>query len=51
MEAINQRFNSDLKATMKAGDKRRVDTGSAMVNAALKDEDIVNRGQGKSVSQ
>lgn len=46
---MRERFNSDLKTAMKAGDKRRVNT-IRMVNAALKDKDIEARGQGKSVS-
>jgi uncharacterized protein len=46
---MRERFMSELKAAMKAGDKRRVDT-IRMVNAALKDKDIEARGQGKTVS-
>ena len=46
---MREDFNTQLKAAMKAGDKRRVET-LRMVNAALKDKDIEARGQGKSVS-
>lgn len=42
-------LNSELKAAMKAGDKRRVET-IRMINAAIKDRDIEARGQGKSLS-
>ncbi len=43
------KFSSELKAAMKAGDKRRVGT-IRMIMAALKDKDIEARGQGKTVS-
>jgi uncharacterized protein YqeY len=46
---MRETFNNELKAAMKAGDKRRVET-LRMVNAALKDRDIEARGQGKTVS-
>ncbi|GAC1332188.1 MAG: GatB/YqeY domain-containing protein [Beijerinckiaceae bacterium] len=46
---MREQFNAELKAAMKAGDRRRVDT-IRMINAALKDKDIEARGQGKSVS-
>jgi uncharacterized protein YqeY len=42
-------FSSELKAAMKAGEKRRVGT-IRMIMAALKDKDIEARGQGKTVS-
>ncbi len=45
---MRERFTSDLKAAMKAGDKRRVET-IRMVTAALKDKDIEARGQSKAV--
>jgi uncharacterized protein len=47
---MRERFNSELKTAMKAGERRRVDT-IRMVNAALKDKDIEARGQGKTVSE
>jgi uncharacterized protein YqeY len=46
---MREAFNNELKAAMKAGDKRRVET-LRMVNAALKDRDIEARGQGKTLS-
>jgi uncharacterized protein len=46
---MREEFNNQLKAAMKAGDKRKVET-LRMVNAALKEKDIEARGQGKSVS-
>ena len=46
---MRDRFNSELKTAMKAGDKRRVET-LRMINAGLKDKDIEARGQGKTVS-
>ena len=46
---MREKFSSELKAAMKAGEKRRVDT-ICMIMAALKDKDIEARGQGKAVS-
>jgi uncharacterized protein len=46
---MREKFSSELKAAMKAGEKRRVDT-ILMIMAALKDKDIEERGQGKAVS-
>ena len=46
---MREKFSSELKAAMKAGEKRRVDT-IRMIMAALKDKDIEARGQGKAVS-
>jgi len=46
---MREKFSSELKAAMKAGEKRRVDT-IRMIMAALKDKDIEARGQGKDVS-
>jgi uncharacterized protein YqeY len=46
---MHEKFSSELKAAMKAGDKRRVGT-IRMIMAALKDKDIEARGQGKTVS-
>ena len=46
---MREEFNNQLKAAMKAGDKRRVET-IRMINAGLKDKDIEARGQGKTVS-
>ena len=46
---MREKFSSELRAAMKAGEKRRVGT-IRMIVAALKDKDIEARGQGKSVS-
>jgi uncharacterized protein len=47
---MRERLNNALKAAMKAGERRRVDT-IRMVNAALKDKDIEARGHGKTLSE
>ena len=47
--AIREELTSELKAAMKGGDKRRVET-IRLINAALKDRDIEARGQGKTLS-
>ena len=46
---MREKFSSELKAAMKAGEKRRVGT-IRMIMAALKDKDIEARGLGKTVS-
>lgn len=46
---MREALNEQLKAAMKAGDRRRVDT-IRLINAALKDKDIEARGQGKTLS-
>jgi uncharacterized protein YqeY len=46
---MREKFSSELKAAMKAGEKRRVGT-IRMIMAALKDKDIEARGHGKTVS-
>jgi uncharacterized protein len=46
---MRERFASELKAAMKASDKRRVDT-IRLIMAALKDREIEARGQGKTLS-
>jgi uncharacterized protein YqeY len=46
---MREKFSSELKVAMKAGEKRRVGT-LRMIMAALKDKDIEARGQGKTVS-
>jgi len=43
---MRERFTAELKEAMKAGDKRRIST-LRLVQAALKDKDIENRGAGK----
>ena len=43
---MRERFTEDMKAAMKAGDKRRLAT-VRLVQAALKDKDIEARGAGK----
>ncbi|MGC2224782.1 MAG: GatB/YqeY domain-containing protein [Methylocella sp.] len=45
---MREKFASELKAAMKAGEKRRVGT-IRMIMAALKDKEIEARGQGKAV--
>lgn len=47
---MREKFTSELKAAMKAGDKRRVET-VRMIMAALKDKDIEARGQGKALGE
>jgi len=46
---VREKFSSELKVAMKAGEKRRVGT-IRMIMAALKYKDIEARGQGKTVS-
>jgi uncharacterized protein len=46
---MREKFASELKVAMKAGEKRRVGT-IRMIMAALKDKEIEARGQGKTVS-
>jgi uncharacterized protein YqeY len=46
---MREKFSSELKEAMKAGEKRRAGT-IRMIMAALKDKDIEARGQGKTVS-
>ena len=46
---MREKFTSDLKEAMKAGDKMRVAT-IRLIAAALKDRDILARGEGKTVS-
>jgi uncharacterized protein YqeY len=46
---MREKFSSDLRAAMKAGEKRRVGT-IRMIMAALKDKEIEARGQEKTVS-
>ena len=43
---MRERFTAELKQAMKAGDKRRIST-LRLIQAALKDKDIENRGAGK----
>jgi uncharacterized protein YqeY len=45
---MRDKFTSELKVAMKAGDKRRVDT-IRMITAALKDKDIEARAQSKTL--
>lgn len=46
---MREQFTTMLKAAMKAGDRRRVDT-VRMITAALKDRDIEARTSGKDVT-
>jgi uncharacterized protein YqeY len=43
---MRERFATELKEAMKAGQKRRIST-LRLIQAALKDKDIENRGAGK----
>jgi uncharacterized protein YqeY len=43
---MRERFTEDMKAAMRAGDKRRLAT-VRLIQAALKDKDIEARGAGK----
>ena len=43
---MRERFATELKDAMKVGDKRRIST-LRLIQAALKDKDIENRGAGK----
>ena len=43
---MRERFTAELKEAMKAGNKRRIST-LRLIQAALKDKDIENRGVGK----
>jgi uncharacterized protein YqeY len=47
---MREKFTIELKAAMKAGDKRRVET-IRMITAALKDKDIEARGQNKAITE
>ena len=44
--SLRDKLNADLKDAMKAGDKRKLGT-IRLMNAAIKDKDIANRGEGK----
>jgi uncharacterized protein YqeY len=46
---MREKFSSELKIAMRAGEKRRVGT-IRMIMAALKNKDIEAQGQGKTVS-
>jgi len=46
---MREKFLSELKAAMKAGEKRRIGT-IRLIMAALKDKEIEARGQGKILS-
>jgi uncharacterized protein YqeY len=48
-ENMREKFTSELKLAMKAGEKRRVET-IRMITSGLKDKDIEARGLGKTVS-
>jgi uncharacterized protein YqeY len=47
---LREKFTTELKTAMKAGDRRRVDT-IRMVTAAIKDKDIEARTSGKDVGE
>ena len=47
---MRERFANELKAAMKASDKRRVAT-IRMIMAALKEREIEARGQGKALAE
>lgn len=46
---MRERFTNDLKEAMKAGEKARV-AAIRLIVAALKDRDILARGEGKTVT-
>ena len=46
---MRERFTTELKEAMKAGDKRRLGT-IRLIQAALKDKDIEARGAGKGLA-
>jgi uncharacterized protein YqeY len=46
---MREKFSSELRAAMKAGERRRVGT-IRMIMTALKNKEIEARGQGKTVS-
>jgi len=46
---MRQQFNDAMKAAMKAGDKARLGT-IRLIIAAIKDRDIVARGEGKETA-
>ena len=48
-EKLRDRINSEVKVAMKARDQRRLST-LRLINAAIKDRDIQNRGTGKDES-
>lgn len=48
-EPMRDRIAEELKTAMKAGDKPRIST-LRMVQAAIKDRDIANRGAGKAAA-
>jgi len=48
-EGLRDRINSQVKVAMKAKDQRRLST-LRLINAAIKDRDIQNRGTGKDES-
>ncbi len=47
---LREKFTSELKLAMKAGEKRRVET-IRMITAALKDKDIEARTSGKEMGE
>ena len=48
-ESLRDKINSEVKVAMKARDQRRLST-LRLINAAIKDRDIQNRGTGKDDS-
>jgi len=48
-ESLRDKINSEVKVAMKARDQRRLST-LRLINAAIKDRDIQNRGTGKDES-
>ena len=47
--SLREKFTADLKDAMKAGEKTKV-AAIRLITAALKDRDILARGEGKTVS-
>ena len=48
--SLRDKFTADLKDAMKAGEKAKV-AAIRLITAALKDRDILARGEGKTVSE
>ena len=48
--SLREKFTADLKDAMKAGEKTKV-AAIRLITAALKDRDILARGEGKTVSE
>jgi len=47
--SLREKITEDMKTAMKAQDKARLST-LRLINAAIKDRDIANRGEGKAIA-